>query len=215
MIKKDLQKYGQYKGDIFHKLDFNFEAGKKILDVGCGDGGDAEIFIKEFDLHVFSIDVYRHKNINNLKELTFKEATIYSIPFDNNTFDYIFLHDILHHIDEKEQLYEKQVKGLRELNRVLCPGGSIIIVEGNRYNPLFYPHMVLFRGHQHWKQSYFIKIIKDVFSKKEYNIQFKFFESHLYPGKFIILWKLYETLMEKFMPRAFLSYNVAIITKNK
>ena len=44
-MRKRISQYGQYKDDFFNKLDFNFEKGKKILDVGCGDGSDAKIFI--------------------------------------------------------------------------------------------------------------------------------------------------------------------------
>lgn len=44
-MKYNFQKYGQYKNDIFNKLGFSFEKGKKILDVGCGDGSDGKIFI--------------------------------------------------------------------------------------------------------------------------------------------------------------------------
>jgi len=86
----NLKQYGQYKSDIFTKLDFNFEEGKSLLDVGCGDGIDAIIFQKEYKLKVTGIDVYTHKNIKSLKDIEFKEAGIYEIPYANNSFDYIF-----------------------------------------------------------------------------------------------------------------------------
>lgn len=198
----DLKKYGQYKNDIFNKLDFNFEKGKKILDLGCGDCSDAEIFIKEYGLDTYGIDIYKHVNVEKTNNLKFSEAGIFVIPFPNETFDYVFLHDILHHIDEEKQSYEKHIAGLKELKRVVKKGGYIIIVEGNRYNPLFYPHMVKMMGHNHFKQSYFKKIIKDVFDQAS----FKFFESHLYPKKYIKIWKIYEKLMEKCIPDSFLAY---------
>jgi len=209
MNEENLSKYGQYKSDIFNKLNFNFEKGKKLLDVGCGDGTDAEIFIKNFKLNTFGIDIYKHKNIKNLKRFKYKKAGIYKIPFKNETFDYIFLHDVLHHIDEEKQSYENHIKGLTELKRVCKKGRIIIILEGNRYNPLFYPHMVKMLGHNHWKQSYFKKVIKDVFS----DVQFKFFEAHAYPKKFIWFWKIFEKIMEAIIPQQFLAYNVAIIRK--
>lgn len=205
----NLIKYGQYKSDIFNKLNFNFEQGKSILDVGCGGGSDAMIFINEFKLKTYGIDVYEHKNIQTMSNLEFRKAGIFDIPFPDNSFDYVFLHDVLHHIDEERQNYNKHIAGLRELKRVTKNGGCVIIIEGNRYNPLFYPHMVKMLGHNHFRQSYFKKIITDVFN----SVSFRFFESHLYPPKYLKIWKIYEKIMEKISPKTFLSYNVAIITK--
>lgn len=208
----NLLEHNKYKKDIFNKLKFDYERGKRILDVGCGDGSDAKIFIEEYGLETFGIDIYEHENIKRINGLKFQKATILNIPYNNNSFDYVFLHDVLHHIDEKNQSYEYHTKGLTELNRICKREGYIIIVEGNRLNPLFYPHMVIMKKHNHFRQSYFKKIIEDVFN----NVQFSFFECHLYPPKFLWFWKIYEKIMESvhiFKP--FLSYNVAIIKNDK
>jgi len=45
-MKNELNKYGQYKSDIFKKLSYKFASGKKVLDLGCGDGSDSEIHYK-------------------------------------------------------------------------------------------------------------------------------------------------------------------------
>lgn len=212
-MKIDLTKYGQYKNDIFNKLNIDLEPRKKMLDVGCGDGLDSTIFINELDLDTYGIDIYRDKNIDKVKNLNFKEASIYNIPFPDDNFDYIFLHDVLHHIDEETQSNVNHVKALSELKRILKKGGILIILEGNRYNPLFYPHMVKIMGHNHWRQKYFIKTINNVFSDKTCSVNFDFFEAHLYPRNFIWFWKFYESLMEKFSPKSFLAYNVAFVKK--
>ena len=210
---KNLSTYSQYKNDTFNKMKFNFESGKSILDVGCGDGSDAEIFINEYGLDVYGIDVYEHKNIKSINRFKFKQVGIYKIPFEENSFDYIFLHDVLHHIDEENQSYENHIKGLKELKRVSKKDGYIIILEANRYNPLSYPHMVKMSGHNHWKQSYFKKTINNVF-ENDYDIEFKAFECHAYPWG-LSFWKIYEKMMEKFSPKCFLDYNVAIINGRK
>jgi len=206
-MKSNFDQYGQYKKDIFSKLDFSFKPKKRILDVGCGDGSDANIFINEYKLDAYGIDIYKHKNIDKIKSFKYKKAGIYKIPFKDHFFDYVFLHDVLHHIDEKNQSIRNHLRALKELKRVVKKKGFIVIIEGNRYNPLFYPHMVKKLGHNHWKQSYFIKTINKVFD----NVNFKFFEAHAYPKRFLFFFKTYEYLMELISPKSFLAYNVAVI----
>lgn len=201
----------QYKRDIFQKLNFHFRKSAKILDIGCGDGVDAKIFIDQYNLRTYGIDVFKHENINSINKLLFRKSSIYTIPYEDNFFDYVFLHDVLHHIDEPKQRPLKHIQALKELKRVCKPGGHIIIVEGNRYNPLFYPHMVRMLGHNHWRQGYFMKTVTSVFS----NISFRFFEAHFYPEKYLWIFKRYEFIMEHFIPKWFLAYNVAIIQNEK
>jgi len=205
-------KYGQYKNDIFEKMGLDLAKGKKLLDVGCGNGLDSQIFIDEFGLEVYGADIYQDENIKNIKGLNFCLGGIEKLPFPVDAFDYVFLHDVLHHIDEAKQSYQKHLEGLRELKRVCKNGGQIIILEGNRFNPLFYPHMVLMKKHNHFRQSYFIKIINETFAK----VNFHFFECHFYPPRFSGFWKVYEKFMERFnFLRSFLSYNLAIIDNIK
>ncbi|HBP51573.1 MAG: hypothetical protein UX03_C0010G0013 [Candidatus Woesebacteria bacterium GW2011_GWE1_45_18] len=208
-MKNNLLQYGQYKKDLFTKLNFKFKPGKTLLDVGCGDGSDSEIFINEYGLKTSGIDIYQNDRLKKLKNFKFKKGDIFKIPFPDSSFNYVFLHDVLHHIDENGQRKSKHLAGLKELKRVCKNGGTIVIVEGNRYNPLFYPHMVKMLGHNHFKQSYFKKIIQNIFP----NAEFKYFEAHYYPQRFISFWKAYEYIMEKIVPKNFLSYNVAIIMK--
>lgn len=210
-MPKDLSKYGQYKNDIFNKMGFAFKPGSKLLDVGCGEGSDAEIFIKEFKLDVYGTDIYEDEKVKSVEGLKFQIANISQLPFEDNFFDYVFIHDVLHHVDEKNQSLESHLVGLKELQRVCKNYGNILILEGNRYNPLFYPHMVLLKKHNHFAQKYFKYIIEKSFP--DYKLEF--FECHLYPKSFFKLFKIYEKFMEKFsFLRPFLAYNFAII-KNK
>lgn len=206
-------KGNQYKNDIFRKLNFNFNAGMKLLDVGCGDGSDAEIFVNNYGVEVFGIDV---NEIDILKFNNFKYAkeSIYMLPYFDSSFDYVFLHDVLHHIDEPLQRKSFHENGLKEVRRVCKNDGKVIIIEANRYNPLFFPHMTLMNKHDHFTQKYFIKLIKNIFT--EDFIEFKFFEAHFYPKASTIFFRLYEYLMENiWLLRQFLAYNVCIIKIDK
>jgi len=202
------KKFGQYKADIFDKLGIDFKKRRTLLDIGCGDCSDATIFSDVFGLSTTGTDVYQHENVAKWG-INFKLGNIFQLPFDDDLFDYVFLHDVLHHVDEENQSYEKHMLALTETGRVLKKGGTLIIIEGNRYNPLFYPHMVKQQGHEHFRQSYFRRIMNASFP----GVLFKYFEAHLYPKKLLKIFKLYEGVMEKFSPRQFLAYNVAIWNK--
>src|SRR3989344_1744409 len=183
---------GQYKKDVFQKMGIAFKRSKQLLDVGCGDW----------------IDVYKHENVEKIKKLNFKKGSIFNIPYRNGYFDYVFLHDVLHHIDEKRKSQRMHFKALDELKRVCKKGGQIIILEANRYNPLFYPHMVKMRGHNHFRQSHFKKIILTKFP----HANFKYFEAHSYPPFLLYPFKIFEFIMENILFfRPFVAYNLAII----
>ncbi|MBW6441966.1 class I SAM-dependent methyltransferase [Patescibacteria group bacterium] len=196
----------QYTNDLHKKIAYNYIAGRKLLDIGCGTCVDSLMLKEKYNLNVYSTDIYKHKNVD-LFNLNFKKGSILNLPYASNSFDYVFLHDVLHHVDEDDQSYDSHLSALNELKRVCKKGGTIIILEGNRYNPLFYPHMVKMLGHNHWKQGYFKKVITTVFD----NVEFKYFEAHLYPKKFLWLGKIYEFIMERISPKLFLAYNMAVV----
>jgi ubiquinone/menaquinone biosynthesis C-methylase UbiE len=207
-MKYNFKKYGQYRNDIFNKMGIDFKREKKLLDIGCGDGSDAEIFASEFGLDVYGIDIYEHLNIKYISSLKFFKGQIYNIPFKNNSFDYVFLHDVLHHIDENKQSRIKHIMGLRKAKRVCKGRGYVIILEANRYNPLLYPHMVLIGRHNHFTQKYCRKVLKDVFGE---NINFRSFEAHFYPAKWLNFFQFFERISEKFkIFEPFRAYNLGI-----
>ena len=205
-----IQGYGQYKDDFFNKLNFSFRQNSTLLDVGCGDGTDGKVFIREYGLKCFGFDLYKHENIQNAG-LRYSRGSIYSNPFKNRQFDYVYSHDVLHHVDEPKQRRSMHIKALKEMRFACNKGGHIIIVEGNRYNPLFYPHMVKMHKHEHFTQKYFCALIEEIFAKDR--VEYRFFEAHLYPFPFLFIFKIYETIMECFSPKQFLAYNVAIIKR--
>ena len=202
----------QYTKDFFRKLDYPFKKGKSILDVGCGIGIDGIFFEIKYGLQWYGIDIYRDANMKGVGS-KFTIGSIFRIPYKNNTFDYVFTHDVLHHIDESHQRKQKHLEGLKELKRVCKRGGIIIIFEAIRYNPLFYPHMVKMFGHNHFRQSYFKTLIYD--SYHEDSVLLKFFEAHFYPPTFVSFFKVYEFIMEHMVPKEFIAYNAAIIRKKK
>jgi ubiquinone/menaquinone biosynthesis C-methylase UbiE len=108
----------------------------KVLDIGCGDGNTAHYFIQYFfSSKIYGIDI-TEKIIDaaNRREIPQTEFRVFDgqrIPFENNTFDLVFMANVLHHIDRKFQL-----NLLKEAQRVLKSSGMIYNFEHNPYNPI-------------------------------------------------------------------------------
>ena len=119
------------------------QAGENILDVGCGTGvltrlardtaGPAGSAIG-IDPTRNMICVAKENAQRLLSRAEFEVAAIEQLPFDNARFDAVLSSLMLHHLppDLKRQ-------GLREVYRVLKPGGRLIVVDFYRpANPLWW-----------------------------------------------------------------------------
>lgn len=108
----------------------------KCLDLGCGPGGflalmaplcrtivGADIvpsFLKECQ------EMIQRKSIANAETVQLEKG---KLPFGDGEFDKVVMIDTIHHLEENE-------KTLREVARVLKPGGLFLIFEPNKLNPL-------------------------------------------------------------------------------
>jgi ubiquinone/menaquinone biosynthesis C-methylase UbiE len=109
------------------------QPGMKIIDIGCGRG---EIIIQSAKLGAYSLGIdYATEAINISKEtigntindnpalkIDVFQCDATSLPFLNNSFDRIFMLDVVEH------LYPQQLdKTFQEIYRVLKPAGKLII----------------------------------------------------------------------------------------
>lgn len=104
-------------------------AGKRILDIGCGVGAYVQQF-RRFTEHVFGIEVDMDRlALAREKAPGVLQAVAERLPFQSGSFDMVFLHEVLEHVQD-------DALALREACRVLRPGGRIVIYVPNRLYPL-------------------------------------------------------------------------------
>lgn len=184
-----------YEEDIMKKINFSFKSNSLFLDIGCGNGDLTKRISKKYGLKSIGIDIVSQKEWNSKKEehINFFKSSAYELPFKDNYFDYVFLKDILHHVDEPKHNKDNLKLVFEEIKRITRSDGTIIIVEANRYNPIFYFHMTLLKGHDHFNKKFFTSLINANFKQ----VTLTSFESHVYPSKLFNFFKLYEYIMEK------------------
>lgn len=109
-------------------------AGKRVLEIGLGQGADSESLIRRgavwsgVDLTAESVERVRTRlTLRDLPFEALQQGSALSLPFEDNTFDMVFSHGVLHHVPEIGQAE-------REIHRVLKPGGELIIMMYARWS---------------------------------------------------------------------------------
>jgi SAM-dependent methyltransferase len=98
---------------------------RRILDVGCGLGMYVRQ-IRQFSSEVYGVDVDADKVAEASRTLPhIYTAPAEALPFPDNYFDVILLHEVIEHVDDDRQT-------VLEAYRCLRPGGHIVIYAPNR-----------------------------------------------------------------------------------
>jgi SAM-dependent methyltransferase len=115
--------------------DFAGTRGLKVLEIGCGLGTDGAQFAKAgadytgVDLTGAAVELSRkHFKLFNLPG-NFQTADAEKLDFADESFDLVYSHGVLHHTPDT-------AKAIREIHRVLRPGGRAIVMlyHRNSYN---------------------------------------------------------------------------------
>ncbi|HWQ62820.1 MAG TPA: methyltransferase domain-containing protein [Methanospirillum sp.] len=129
--------------EILHH-DTRFPPGSLVLEAGCGTGAQTVIItsqnpdcrFRSIDISQTSLDFaeerLRKEAGSCISQVTFEQGDIRNLPYDDETFDHIFLCFVLEHLPEPGN-------ALKELKRVLKFGGSIMAIEGDHGSVYFYP----------------------------------------------------------------------------
>lgn len=121
--------------------DSEWPAGSTVLEAGCGVGAQTVIIsTKNPDVQFVSTDL-SEKSLRkasqvidsmSIPNVEFKHADVFDLPFDNDFFDHVFVCFLLEHIHAPD-------RALTELKRVLKPGGTITVIEGDHGSIYFHP----------------------------------------------------------------------------
>jgi ubiquinone/menaquinone biosynthesis C-methylase UbiE len=184
------------------KLGHRFLGDERLLDVGCGDGGVARL-LRERVGEVVAVDVEPSSHWANAPGLAFQVADAEALPFEDASFDVVHSKDSLHHMRDPG-------RALLQYGRVLRPGGTLLVVEANRYSPSLYVQMTLVRRHQHFTRQRFQELVRSPFP----GTRFGAFEAHYVPGigrRLLSLQAAVEQGIERLAPlEPLLSYNFSV-----
>jgi 2-polyprenyl-6-hydroxyphenyl methylase / 3-demethylubiquinone-9 3-methyltransferase len=110
---------------------------KKVLEVGCGRGFYLQAlsyfsFLKE----IHGIDLNKQylakaKKVCKDKRITLQKGSIYELPYPAGSFDFVLASEILEHLTD-------DAAALKEIKRVLKPGGTLVITVPNEQFPFLW-----------------------------------------------------------------------------
>lgn len=111
------RRYQQY----FHF--YKLKSGDKFLEIGAG-AGYALKYVEMAECSYFPIDISA-KNVSRLREKTGipifpASSDVFNLPFKAGTFDFILMAEVMEHLGSP-------IDALKELHRVLKPGGVLVI----------------------------------------------------------------------------------------
>ena len=119
--------------EIFLKKVFDnwgFKASDRVLDVGCGQGIYLARLARSYGFKGVGIDIsrksieYAQKHLAD-KRLRFEAGEAIKLPFTEASFDKVVSFDALEHIEAQE-------KAVKEMVRVLKPGGRLLVYTLNK-----------------------------------------------------------------------------------
>jgi ubiquinone/menaquinone biosynthesis C-methylase UbiE len=119
-----------------------YPPGARVLEAGCGVGAQTVILARSSPAAQFtSVDVSPASVASaravvdraGFKNVSFQVADIFQLPFPEAGFDHVFVCFVLEHLREP-------LAALRRLVRVLKPGGTLTVIEGDHGSTFFHPY---------------------------------------------------------------------------
>ncbi len=126
--------------DLLHS-DTSYAAGSTVLEAGCGVGAQTVTLarnspgarITSIDLSAGSLEGAKARvDAAGLTNVQFRQADLFALPFDPESFDHVFVCFVLEHL-------ARPVEALAALKKLLRPGGTITVIEGDHGSAYFHP----------------------------------------------------------------------------
>ena len=126
--------------EILHS-DTIYSPGCKVLEAGCGVGAQTTILARNNPNAIFTAIDRSEESLRIAKErvssqgfqnVFCQKADIFRLPYEDNHFDHVFSCFVLEHLPNP-------VEALHCLRRVLKPGGTITVIEGDHGSTYFHP----------------------------------------------------------------------------
>ncbi|MGW3232936.1 methyltransferase domain-containing protein [Kitasatospora sp. NPDC001095] len=119
-----------------------YPAGSRVLEPGCGVGAQTVhllaaspgVRLTAADLSADSLALARARVAAQAPaaDVVWHHGDLHRLPFPDGSFDHVFLCFVLEHLPDP-------AAGLAALHRVLRPGGTITVIEGDHGSALFHP----------------------------------------------------------------------------
>lgn len=126
--------------ELLHS-DTEYPAGSTVLEAGCGVGAQTVTLAQRSpEARFTSVDVSaeslaeaeRKVREGGLTNVEFRQADIFDLPFEAESFDHVFVCFVLEHL-------ARPVEALTTLKGLLKPGGTVTVIEGDHGSAYFHP----------------------------------------------------------------------------
>jgi ubiquinone/menaquinone biosynthesis C-methylase UbiE len=126
--------------DLLHS-DTSFPAGSRVLEAGCGVGAQTVTLahnspgaqITAIDISETSLaEAQKRISAAGISNVKFQRANIFDLPFAEASFEHVFVCFVLEHLSDP-------VAALTCLKKLVKPGGTITVIEGDHGSVCFHP----------------------------------------------------------------------------
>jgi ubiquinone/menaquinone biosynthesis C-methylase UbiE len=138
--KERLQDQAGTLVELLHS-DTAYPRGSRVLEAGCGIGAQTvtlarrspEARFTAIDVAVDSLaEAKRRVDQAGLTNVELRQADVFDLPFNAESFDHVFVCFLLEHLAQP-------VAALKILGRLLRPGGTITVIEGDHGSAYYHP----------------------------------------------------------------------------
>ncbi len=127
------------------EMDLSSLSELEVCEIGCGAGGHSALF-RSHGAHMTSVDITQERVLSTAQKLSLLcdvpsgsgraiQADAEALPFPDGTFDIVYSNGVLHHTESTD-------KSIKEVFRILKPGGRAVIMLYARHSAYYWTQIV-------------------------------------------------------------------------